>query len=315
MIRWGILGCGEVTEVKSGPALQKAKRSSVVACMRRDLDKAEDYATRHKIPRAYSDADELINDPDVNAVYVATPPNSHADLTIRALNAGKSVLVEKPMALNTAECEAMIAAANENNASLTVAYYRRALPRFEKLRSIIESGKIGTPRCVSVRHFRRAEDLPQQRWKLDPAVGGGGLFRDMQTHTLDWLDYVFGPATSVAGTVRRQSTEHAAEDLVSFSIGFESVVANGLCSYSTDQSIETVTIHGSKASVTTSFFRRSPIILSENGVRTVHDVRDPPHMHQPFVERVISHLLDGAENPCPPEAALRTAAVMEQLYS
>jgi len=281
--------------------------------MRRDAAKAEDYASRHGIARAYSDADELINDAEVNAVYVATPPDSHADLSIRALKAGKPVLVEKPMALTQAECEAMIAAANDHKVSLTVAYYRRALPRFEKLRNIVQSGDIGEPRCVSVRHFRRAEHLPRQSWKLDPAVGGGGLFVDMQSHVLNWLEYVFGPAISIAGTVRQQSGEHAAEDLVSYSIGFESVVANGLCAYSTDQAIESVTIHGSKASVTTSFFKRSPIILSQNGVRSVHDVRDPAHVHQPFVERVIAHLLDGAENPCSPEAALRTTAVIEQL--
>ena len=314
MIRWGILGCGDVTEVKSGPALQNAGRSSVVACMRRDEKKAEDYARRHKIARAYSVADELIHDEDVDAVYIATPPDSHAELAIRALNAGKPVLVEKPIALTVKEADAMIAASQSSGASLMVAYYRRALPRFEKLRELVQGGQIGEPRCVQVNHFKRSKDRPGQDWKLNPNVGGGGYFIDMQTHVLDWLDYVFGPATSVVGNVRRQTDAYAAEDLVSYSIGFESVVANGLCAYSTNQTSESVTIHGSKASASISFFAPSPIVLSQNGVRTVHDVKDPAYVHQPLVARAIAHLIDGAENPSPPEAARRTTAVVEKLY-
>lgn len=314
MIRWGILGCGDVTEVKSGPALQNASRSSVVACMRRDSAKAHDYATRHKIPRAYSEADELINDPDVDAVYIATPPDSHAELAIRALKTGKPVFVEKPMALTVAECDAMIATSKDNSAALVIAYYRRALPRFEALRGIVLGGEIGEPRCVSVQHFKCADDRPGQSWKLDPSVGGGGYFADMQTHTLDWLGYVFGPATSVAGNVRRQSERYAAEDFVSYTIGFKDIVANGLCAYSAGQTAESVTIHGSKGSATMSFFAPSPIILKLNGVRTVREFRDPPHVHQPLVTRMIKHLLDKAENPSSGESARRTTAIMEQLY-
>jgi len=138
---------------------------------------------------------------------------------------------------------------------------------------------------------------------------------DLQTHVLDWLDYVFGPAISVAGNMRRQTDVNVAEDLVSYSIGFESVVANGICAYSTNQTSEVVTIHGSKASASMSFFSTSPIIMSQNGVRTVHDLRDPAHVHQPLVARVVAHLIDGSENPSPAKAARRTAMVMEKLYN
>src|SRR5882757_10269989 len=104
LIRWGIIGCGDVTEVKSGPALQRATGSALVAVMRRDRAKAEDYARRHGVARAYDDAAALIADPDVDAVYVATPPSSHAAYTLAAARAGKPVYVEKPMALSHAEC-------------------------------------------------------------------------------------------------------------------------------------------------------------------------------------------------------------------
>lgn len=315
MIRWGILGCGDVTEVKSGPALQKTERSSVVACMRRDGAKAKDYAERHKIARSYDRADALIGDTEVDAVYIATPPASHYELTLMALKAGKPVLVEKPIALTTRECDEMAQAAKIARQPLIVAYYRRALPRFEKLRELIEEGAIGTPRCVSVRHLKTADERPDQAWKIDPAIGGGGFFTDMQTHVLDWLGYVFGSASSVSGCVRRQSEAYAAEDFVSYTIGYDSVVASGLCAYAVGETEERVTIFGSEGSATMGFFRPSPIIVREKGVNTVYDLPDPTHVHQPFIERVIAHLLDGAPNPCSPEAARRSVGIVEQLYA
>ncbi len=314
MIRWGILGCGNVTEVKSGPALQKAPRSSVVACMRRDAAKAKDYAKRHGIDTSYSNADDLINDPDVSAVYIATPPDSHAELAIRAMQAGKPVLVEKPMALNIAECDSMLEVSKSTGQSLVTAYYRRALPRFEKFREIILSGNIGEPRGVIVHQLARTEDHPAESWKTDPNVGGGGLFVDMQSHTLDWLDYVFGPATSVSGIVRNQTLEYAAEDFVSYTLGFDKIVASAFCAYAVGQKEESVTVHGSKGFAKMSFFSASPIVVSQEGVRTVYEVADPTHVHQPFVERVVLHFLGEASNPAPPDSARRTTALIEELY-
>ena len=315
MIRWGILGCGDVTEVKSGPALQKAARSTVVACMRRDGEKAKDYAARHKIPRHYNNAADLIRDKEVDAVYIATPPSSHADLSIMALESGKPVLVEKPVALTTAEADEMAAAARDAKRSLIVAYYRRALPRFEKLRTLIEDGAIGEPRCVAVRHLKTAEDRPDQAWKIESSVGGGGFFMDMQTQVLDWLDTVFGPAQSIAGTVRHQSQAYDAEDFVAYTIGYETVVASGLCAYAVGVSEESVTIFGSKGSATMAFCRPSPLIVHQGSVKTVYDLPDPAHVHLPFVERVVSHLLDGTPNPCPPDAARRSLEIVEKLYA
>src|SRR5690349_18239861 len=112
-IRWGIIGCGDVTEIKSGPGFQKAEGSELVAVMRRDAAKARDYAERHKVPRWYSDADALLADRDVDAVYVATPTSSHKEYVLKAARAGKPVLVEKPMAASVGDCEAMIAACRE----------------------------------------------------------------------------------------------------------------------------------------------------------------------------------------------------------
>ena len=136
IIKWGIIGCGNVTEVKSGPAFQKAPNSALVAVMRRDAALAEDYAKRHNVPKWYSNAEDLINDPEVDAIYIATPPSSHKEYTILCAKARKPVYVEKPMALTFEECNEMINTCKEHNVPLFVAYYRRALPRFLKIKEI-----------------------------------------------------------------------------------------------------------------------------------------------------------------------------------
>jgi predicted dehydrogenase len=313
-IRWGILGCGDVTEVKSGPALQKAERSSVVAVMRRDAAKAADYAARHGVGRWYADADALIADPEVDAVYVATPPSSHEALTAKALAAGKPVLVEKPMAMSVAECDRMIDAANAGGRSLTVAFYRRALPRFEKLRQLIAEGAIGKPRIAAITHLAPRETRPDVAWKVDPATGGGGMFFDMHGHTLDWLQSAFGPAGRVAGMTARQAGDYPAEDFVGFTGLFGAVAVTGLCAYTVAESREDVTIHGEAGSLTMSFFRHSPILLKSASRVESFDIPDPPHVHQPLVERVVAHLLDGAPNPCSGEEARQTNQVLADIY-
>src|SRR6188508_2966114 len=142
-IRWGIIGCGDVTEVKSGPGFQKAEGSALVAVMRRDGDKARDYARRHGVPRAYDRAGDLIQDAEVDAVYIATPPSSHAELAFRVAEAGKPCLVEKPMALNHPECLRMIGAFQSRRRPLWIAYYRRSLRRFQIVQERLRDGAIG----------------------------------------------------------------------------------------------------------------------------------------------------------------------------
>src|SRR5438067_5233611 len=158
-----MIGCGDVTEVKSGPGFQKAAHSRLVAVMRRNGALARDYAERHGVPRWYDDAESLVADPEVDAVYVATPPSSHEEYTLLAARAGKPVYVEKPMARDHAECVAMIDACRAAGVPLFVAYYRRALPRFLKIKELIESGAIGEVRFVAITLYKTL--TPQE---LDP---------------------------------------------------------------------------------------------------------------------------------------------------
>ena len=199
-MRWGIVGVGSVCEVKSGPALQKATGSSLVAVMRRDRAKAEDFAARHGVPIVHATADALIADRGVDAVYIATPPDSHAELALRVAAGGKPCLVEKPMARTHAETRAMVQAFERAGVPLWVAYYRRALPRFLLIRRLIAEQAIGRVTSMHV-HLTRplATGHVLADWRLVPEISGGGLFFDLASHAFDLLDFLAGPIVSIAG--------------------------------------------------------------------------------------------------------------------
>ncbi|MHC4185852.1 MAG: Gfo/Idh/MocA family protein, partial [Planctomycetota bacterium] len=266
-VSWGIIGCGAVTEVKSGPALNKIEGSKLVAVMRRDAAKSKDYARRHGVPKWYDDADRLINDPDVSAVYVATPPASHAEYTVKAARAGKPVYVEKPMARNFRECREMIAACERAGTSLFVAYYRRCLPDFLKVKELVESGVIGETRFVSIELFHAPKDdldADDPPWRVIPKIAGGGYFFDLGSHQLDFLDYVFGPIALAQGKAARQAQLYPAEDIVCANFVFESgVLGSGLWCFTCSKHNHTdrTQIVGSKGRITYSTFDAAPVRL------------------------------------------------------
>lgn len=318
-IRWGIIGCGDVTEVKSGPALQKATQSSLTAVMRRNGKLAKDYAERHNVPRWYDNAEDLINDPDVDAIYIATPPVAHKTYTLLSAQAGKPIYVEKPMALNFEECQAMLQACNSADIPLFVAYYRRALPRFLKIKELIDAQAIGEVRLVNV---RLSQSLPKELdpaeppWRVIPEVAGGGLFVDLASHMLDFLDYLLGPIHAVQGFASNQAQQYPAEDIVTGTFTFESGVhgVGSWCFTSFDK--EDVTeIIGSQGKLTYATLENRPLILStpEGGQEFSYD--DPPHIQQPLIQTVVNALNGISTCPSTGESAARTSWVMEQMLN
>ena len=315
-IRWGIIGCGDVTEVKSGPAFQKVQGSALAAVMRRNAGLAEDYARRHGVPRWYSEAEALIHDPEVDAVYIATPPDSHCAYTLAAARAGKPVYVEKPMARNTAECKEMIAACREAGVPLFVAYYRRALPRFLKAKELVTGGAIGDLRFVEILLTQPVQIHPADRlpWRLQPEIAGGGLFVDLASHTLDFLDYVLGPVKKVHGFARNQAGAYPAEDLVSGVLEFESgVQAVGTWCFTAYETVDRITFFGSTGTVTLSTFGVEPVQLKTLAGDRAFDISHPPHIQQPLVQQVVDELHGQGRCPSTGDTALRTTWVMDQL--
>ncbi|WP_409344106.1 Gfo/Idh/MocA family protein [Paenibacillus sp. MBLB4367] len=317
-IRWGIIGCGSVTEVKSGPALQKAEGSELAAVMRRNGELAEDYARRHGVPRWYDKAEELIADAGVDAVYVATPPSSHMEYAKAVARAGKPVYVEKPMAMSAAECETMIQACRDAGVPLFVAYYRRALPRFLHVKKLLEAGAIGDIRFVRTSQLRKPSEAeltrPEEMWRLDPAVGGGGHFIDLASHTLDLLDFLLGPVRDVSGWASNRAGLYAAEDHVSGSYVFESGV-HGIgnwcyCAYGSEDSNEIV---GTKGRLTFATFGEGPIRLETEQGNEEWTIANPLHIQQPLIQTVVDELLGRGTCPSTGVSAIRTNRVMDAL--
>lgn len=318
-VRWGIIGCGDVTEVKSGPAFQNIENSELLAVMRRTGELAKDYAERHNVPKWYDDAQALINDPDIDAIYIATPPGSHKEYTIKAAKAGKSVYVEKPMARNVVECQEMIAACEAAGVPLYVAYYRRAQPRFLKIKELLENNAIGDVRFVSTTQYQQvsedvmnSENLP---WRVQPLLAGGGLFFDLASHTLDLLDFLLGPIQSVQGFASNQAGHYHAEDIVTGTYLFESGIHGvGNWCFSAFENIDVNEIVGSKGKITFSTFGNDPIVLTTTSGTQEWSFENSQPAHQPMVETIVAELTeDGRKCQSTGETGARTNWVMGEM--
>jgi 1,5-anhydro-D-fructose reductase (1,5-anhydro-D-mannitol-forming) len=313
-VRWGIVGCGDVTEIKSGPGFQKAAGSSLVAVMRRDRAKAEDYARRHGVPRVHATAEDLIADPDVDAVYIATPPGSHESLALLAAAAGKPCLVEKPMARTHAECARMVDAFSTTGTPLWVAYYRRALPRFLKVRELLAAGAIGHVTSVHIQVTDRLTPAAgATNWRFDPANAGAGLFLDLASHCLDLVDFLIGPIAEVSGFAINTGGAYVAEDVTSaaFRVGAR-VAGTGIWNFNADAKTDVMTVTGSAGTLTTPVFTDGDVLVATAAGAETLSPRNPPHVHQPLIQTIVDEL--GGRGRCAStgESGARTSWVMDR---
>ncbi len=317
-IRWGIIGVGDVTEIKSGPALYKSEHSELVAVMRRSGDKAKDFAERHNVPRWYDDGDALINDPDVDIVYVATPQYAHKEYTLKAAAAGKPVYCEKPMALSFDECQEMIDACETAGVPLWIAYYRRAMPRFLKIKDLIDSA-IGDIQTVSIQLFKPTNvqantPIEQLHWNYRPELSGGGLIVDVACHQIDLLNYYFGEIAEVTGFVSNQAGLYPAPDTSVASFKFTSgLTGSAVWNFNAGADIDETTIVGTKGTLKFATFDPSPFTLtSDRGVQ-IFDIGYPEHVHQPLVETIIAELNGNGQCPSTGQTGSRSNWFIDQI--
>jgi len=320
-VKWGILGVGDVCEVKSAPAMNIVPDSEIVAVMRRNGEKAKDYAQRHHVPKWYDNADALINDPDINAIYVATPPNIHAEMAIKVAAAGKPVYVEKPMAKTYKECILMIEAFKKAGVPLYVAYYRRALPNFLFVKEQIENGVIGDVRMVKIEMYKPLQpDIithQDNHWRVNPEIAGGGYFYDLASHQLDMLDFLFGPIKYAEGRAANQGKLYKADDIVTASFGFDSgILGTGSWCFSTGKCSdkEVTTIIGSTGQIEFGTFADTSVtITTDEDGKQYYPFLMPKHIQTPMIDLVVKDLLGTGHCPCTGIIGARTNWVMEQM--
>ncbi|MFB3904525.1 MAG: Gfo/Idh/MocA family protein [Acidobacteriota bacterium] len=313
-VRWGIIGCGNVTEVKSGPGFQKAENSALIAVMRRNREKAADYAQRHGVPRFYDQAADLINDPEVDAVYVATPPSSHCQLGLAVASARKPCLMEKPMAMNHAECVKLVEAFRQARTPLFVAYYRRALPRFLKVRELLQAGAIGRLTSVHIWQYDQLATGPAaEGWRFDPSIAGAGLFLDLASHGLDLLDFLVGPICDAAGFAVNSGGSYKAEDVTAACFQFQSgVVGHGIWNFNADRWEDGIVFRCSSGELRTPVFTDTDIVLRSGSEETVFEMRNPPHVHQPLIQSIVNELLGQGRCESTGESGARASWVMDR---
>ena len=304
MIRWGFIGCGSVTEKKSGPAFNKVDGSEIVAVMRRDKEKARDYAARHDIKKWYDNANDLINDNDVNAVYIATPPGSHYEYAITAIKAGKPVYIEKPMAASYEECVEINKVSEETDVPCFVAYYRRTLPYFLKVKQLIDDGKLGDISTVQISFaippyatdYNR-NNLP---WRVNKEIAGAGYFYDLASHQLDLLDFIFGEIEDVYGFTHNTAGLYDVEDTVSTTFRFKNgVVGSGSWTFVApkDTRLDQITIIGTKGKLTFSTFNFSPIELETSNDKQEFLLENPENIQFYLIQSIVNYLNDNGEAP------------------
>ncbi|MBR6715923.1 MAG: Gfo/Idh/MocA family oxidoreductase [Prevotella sp.] len=297
LISWGFIGCGEVTEIKSGPAFNDVNGSHIEAVMSRSEARARSYAERHHVPKWYTDAQELIDDPDVNAIYIATPPSSHATFAIMAMRAGKPVYVEKPLASNYDDCVRVNYISEQTGVPCYVAYYRRYLPYFQKVKSIIDKGILGTIIDVNIRYSVPPREMDYDKenlpWRLNAEIAGGGYFYDMAAHQLDLLQHFFGVIVKAHGYYSNRAHLYDVEDTVSACFKFENgLVGSGSWCFVGHESAQEdcIDIVGEKGMVSFSVFNYAPIRLMTSEGATSIEVENPSYVQLPLIRSVIEDL-------------------------
>ena len=321
ILKWGFIGCGEVCEKKSGPAFNMVEGSSVVAVMSRSKEKAKDYARRHGVKRWYDDAQELIDDPEVNAVYVATPPSSHATFAIMAMRAGKPVYVEKPLAATYEDCARINYVSEQTGQPCFVAYYRRYLPYFQRVKQIVDNGVIGRVLNVQIRFawpprpldYAHPENLP---WRLQPDIAGGGYFYDLAPHQLDLLQHIFGVIVEARGICANRGNLYSAEDSVSAVFKFENgVPGSGSWCFVAHESAraDRILIIGEEGSLSFSVFNYAPIVLHTSRGEERIEVPNPDYVQYPLIKNVIEHLQGLAVCECTSVSATPTNWALDRI--
>ncbi|MFD2870967.1 Gfo/Idh/MocA family protein [Mucilaginibacter ximonensis] len=316
-ITWGIIGCGDVTEKKSGPAFNKVPDSKLIAVMRRNAEKAADYTRRHNVPKWYTDGQQLIDDPEINSIYIATPPSSHIGYALAALKAGKNVYIEKPVTLNAKEASTIAEAATQSEGRVAIAHYRRAQPMFLYVKHLLDTGAIGDVRMAQIKMWQslRPQLITQtpDNWRIDPALSGGGYFHDLSPHQLDLMLYFFGEPEYYNGRALNQSGYYGCDDQVSGQLIFNNkVVVNGSWSFnvSIDEKIDQCHIVGTKGSISFPVFGHDVTVKIGSDEKLVHF---PPleHVQQPMIEKVVNYFKAEGENPCSINEAVVLMKVMD----
>ena len=313
-----MIGTGNVTEKKSAPSFNKIENSRLVAVANRTPGKAKDYAQRHGIPAWYKDPSEVIRNPEVDIVYIATPPGSHMNYALETLKSGKPVYIEKPMARTGEECRIINDAAEKAGLPVFVAYYRRGLEYFKKVKSIIDDGTLGKIRHINMQQYyqARTEDYDRDNlpWRVIPEDAGGGYFHDLGCHALDILFHIFGNPLEVSGKTANVAGMYEPEDSLSASLVLPGdLLVTGSWNFVTPTAFQKdmVEVVGEKGKLDFGIFSFKPIILNTGDHKETIATIQPEHIQMPLIRTIVSELNGYGRCPSTGRTAEITSNVMD----
>lgn len=316
-ITWGLIGCGDVARKRVARAIQDEPRSTLLAACRRTEEKLHSFCDSFRIPRRYSEAEELLRDPEIDAVYLATPVREHLPQTLAAARAGKHVLVEKPMAMTEAECERMIAACSEAGVRLGVAYYRRFYPIVHRMQELIQNGAIGTPLGISAVTATPLAMQPGEEgyWRVLPDAGGGGALMDVGSHRIDLFNHFFGEPPAVKALCETIAGRYEAEDSAVLVLRFQSGVLGTLQCHFGCADPDEFAIQGTLGRLSARPLNGDALVVEIGGQRRVENHPAPANFCGPLVADFVSAILEGRPPMVTGEAGRQTTAVMDRAYA
>lgn len=315
-IRWGFLGCGNVVRKKSGEAFRAVPNSTIAAIMRRDLAAAEEAATHFGAPFFCNTIEELFAS-DIDAVYIATPPGLHKEQALKCLAAGKPVYLEKPFARNYTEAQELTETFRKAGIPLYVGHYRRALPRFLKIRQLLENGAIGQVQAVDFylkRIFNPKEAT--EKWLYNPVLSGGGKFYDIAPHTIDIFQFLFGEIREVSGTAVHRDNDCPLENEVTMDVVTQRNIRGRLAFYcAAEEKADRMIVTGTEGTMEFSVHGKMDIVIRNIQGNPVEkrEIRDPVTVEQPMVQSVVEDLLGLSRCESRAEMVLSTYAVIDNV--
>ncbi len=318
-LRWGMIGCGSVTKHKSAPAYRRNEYASLVAVASRRHEKAMHYAQQHDIARVFDTPEALIQSSELDAVYIATPPDSHLDYGLAVARAGKVCCIEKPLAPSFSESKALTNAFDDLLLPLFVAYYRRSLPRFLQIKDWIDKQKIGRVCSINWLFCKPPNEFDltkKKNWRTESQIARGGYFDDLASHGFDLFAFLLGDFTAASGSAVRQRKRYTAFDTVAAQWKHEhGVVGSGSWSFNAFSRHDEVTIIGESGCIRFSVFAETPIELeNQEGVLRV-DIEHPETIQQGHVDDIHLSLMQGRPARSTGQTALQSAWVMEQILA
>jgi predicted dehydrogenase len=317
-MRWGLIGCGDIACKRVAPALRDLPQCDLVAVSRRRAELAQTFAQEFGARKWYGDWQEMLRDEEIDAVYIATPVRCHAPQAIAAAEAGKHVLCEKPLALNVAECEAILAACRANNVKLGVAYYRHFYPLIERIKSLIDADEIGVPVVAQINAFESFNPGPENPrvWLLDKHEAGGGPMFDFGCHRLEVLMNILGPVAEVRATTMNVVFTREVEDTAVAILKFERGTSGVLTvTHAAQEAQDTLDIFGSKGSVHVPVLNGADLrICDERGGR-LESHPPPANFHVPLIKDFVAAVWEDRQPAVDGTVGRVVAEIEEKIYA